>query len=547
MKYTTNARFVLGKTAVIAAASVKQRRVAEKTAHMLQCVFMQKQSWRARHSWMGAACLCLAWAIFTPGTRALTINEIMYDLPGNDTGREWVEIFNEGDAAETIATGSSGWRFYDGSNHILYAQPQESNTVAAGGFAIITASTSAFLAEHPEFSGTLFSSALSLGNTSDTLRLVGMDGITVSEATYASSMGANGNGKTLDRKIDGTWGQSETDDGTPGAINSPLGSPAPAPSKTPAISPQASASLQASPTPSASASPTLSPTAITTPSPQPTPAPSPSAQLSPAPTPSSAQYPYIRINEFLPNALGADADEEWIEVYNPEHTEADMSGWMLDDADGGSPPFTIPQDTIIGSKNYAVFTRKITGIALNNDTDAVRLIAPNARTVETVLYEKPPQGASSSRTAQSAFVWSFTPTPGTENTITASQPSGSPRASASLQASPTPSADTADTKLHPEQAATSPYADTIVVKTTYAMPLRSADVQSAASGEHSSDKNEKSPSASPERFAAEIAHTARMPYGSFFSRHALALTVFAACIGAAALIRWKRKRRQNVY
>jgi len=121
----------------------------------------------------------------------------------------------------------------------------------------------------------------------------------------------------------------------------------------------------------------------------------------------------IIINEFLPNPSGKDEEEEWIEIYNDSDATADISGWQLDDAASGSKPFTFPKNTLIAPKSYIVLSRQITGIALNNDKDSVRLLLPEGVVFQEINYENPPQGKSSAKTEE-GFVWSE-PTPGTPN------------------------------------------------------------------------------------------------------------------------------------
>jgi hypothetical protein len=67
----------------------------------------------------------------------------------------------------------------------------------------------------------------------------------------------------------------------------------------------------------------------------------------------------------------------------------------------------------MASKNYLVFSRQITGIALNNDKDSVRLLLPEGIVFQEVNYENPKQGQSSARTDE-GFVWNI-PTPGIAN------------------------------------------------------------------------------------------------------------------------------------
>ena len=87
----------------------------------------------------------------------------------------------------------------------------------------------------------------------------------------------------------------------------------------------------------------------------------------------------------------------------------------MDDIASGSKPFIFPENTLIAPKSYIVFSRQITGIALNNDKDSVRLLLPEGMVFQEINYEKPKQGQSSARTDE-GFVWSV-PTPGMANIV----------------------------------------------------------------------------------------------------------------------------------
>ncbi len=127
----------------------------------------------------------------------IKITEIMYDLEGSDTDREWIEIKNVG-PSEVIL---SGWKVYDGSNHILNEPPtnggQGSLTLATGGFAVIAQNALVFLSDHPSFSGTVIDSVLSLTNTADTVRILDASNQIMDEVAYTSELGANGDGNSL--------------------------------------------------------------------------------------------------------------------------------------------------------------------------------------------------------------------------------------------------------------------------------------------------------------------------------------------------------------
>jgi len=67
--------------------------------------------------------------------------------------------------------------------------------------------------------------------------------------------------------------------------------------------------------------------------------------------------------------------------------------------------------------SFLVFSRPTTKIALNNDSDKVRIIFPDGKVKEEVAYEKAPEGQSSIKTTN-GWSWTLTPTPGSANILT---------------------------------------------------------------------------------------------------------------------------------
>lgn len=128
-----------------------------------------------------------------------TITEIMYDLPGIDTGREWIEVQNT--ATTEIAFGQ--WKLFESNiNHGLNLF-QGNATTSPGGFAIFADDPGKFLSDNPQYNGSLFSSSFSLLNTGETLGLK-FDNTIVHQTTYNTSLGGAGDGNSL-QVVGGIW------------------------------------------------------------------------------------------------------------------------------------------------------------------------------------------------------------------------------------------------------------------------------------------------------------------------------------------------------
>lgn len=125
------------------------------------------------------------------------------------------------------------------------------------------------------------------------------------------------------------------------------------------------------------------------------------------------------LSEFLPNPQEGN---EWVEIFNPTSSAAlDISGYKIDDIEGGSSPFTIPQGTTIGPQNYLYFSFSS---RLNNDGDSVRLIDTSGKVLEEYSYGQSSKGISFAKDTQGAWQETTTPTPGAANIITKPQVEG---------------------------------------------------------------------------------------------------------------------------
>lgn len=140
------------------------------------------------------------------------ITEVMYDLEGTDTNREWIEVKNTGGESSDL----SKWFFFsDNSKHAL--TPQGASNVPVGGYAIITQNITNFQADWPNYGGLIFDSSWTGFNneSGETISLKDSNLIEVSIISFDSSMGGAGDGNSL-QKIGSSWSGASP---TPGSEN----------------------------------------------------------------------------------------------------------------------------------------------------------------------------------------------------------------------------------------------------------------------------------------------------------------------------------------
>jgi len=113
----------------------------------------------------------------------------------------------------------------------------------------------------------------------------------------------------------------------------------------------------------------------------------------------SAQAAGLTINEVLVNPPGADADQEWIEIYNGSDADIDVGGWTIQwgtsaytnetllDAGSLAPGavWLIGGSAVPGTNQVASFNFGNAG----SSADAIRLMDPESVVADTLVYGSP--------------------------------------------------------------------------------------------------------------------------------------------------------------
>lgn len=296
--------------------------------------------------WVIWGFLLLSCSLLTAAS--LDINEIMYNPSGDDNNREFVEIYS------TESLNFTGYIIGDLNSddtlELLSYVPGEFSLIVEEGFNYSGIGASVYSA------GAAIGN--NLGNDGDTVSFYYPNGTLIDSVAYDSSL-ANNNSKTVERRSDGSWGESLVDGGTPGRENSIWGL--------------------------------------------------------------SAEYSVLEITEVLPSPFSADdatkPGGEWVELYNSGDRGIDLLSLQLKDEHDDNELFIADSNTfggtIICAGCYKVVYRDgDSGFALNNDFDQVRLLVGD-ELVDQMSYTSSTEGMSISKVQDNWF--HTAPTPGEEN------------------------------------------------------------------------------------------------------------------------------------
>ncbi|MEW6715954.1 MAG: lamin tail domain-containing protein [Chloroflexota bacterium] len=309
------------------------------------------------------------------------INEIAWSGTAASANDEWIELFNP--SAETINLNNWILRSLDGSPTIGLQ-----GLLLPGGFFLLERTDDTTVSDIP--ADMIYTGALS--NSGEILQLIDPNGniIDTVNATggswYAGDIPNNATMERVGAQPDAptAWGTNNglhTNGldangnplrGTPKQMNSVL---------FPAASPTATDTF----TPSLpTATSTSTPTPISTSTPTPT--------STSSPTPETATPFSVLINEVAWSGTHASANDEWIELFNPNALPVDLNGWTLLSNDG-SPSIAL-QGTILAGSFYLLERTDDTTVSdipadliytgsLSNSGEALHLLDPQGNVIDT--------------------------------------------------------------------------------------------------------------------------------------------------------------------
>lgn len=147
-------------------------------------------------------------------------------------------------------------------------------------------------------------------------------------------------------------------------------------------------------------------------------------------------YPRLEISELLidPDKPATDAEDEFVELYNPNAEAVDLEGYMIQTGSKYSYKFTLPNISL-GAKKYLALYALDTGLVLSNSGGGARLLTPAG----APMYEVPAYTKAKPDTAwaniSGLWQWTAKPTPNAANLSAAT--AGAARSSTSASSANT--------------------------------------------------------------------------------------------------------------
>lgn len=143
------------------------------------------------------------------------------------------------------------------------------------------------------------------------------------------------------------------------------------------------------------------------------------------------------INELLPNPAEpqSDSEDEFVELYNPNESAFDLSGYKLQTGMTTLRNYTFPAGTNLPPKSFVALSSADTNLSLSNSGSQVKLLDPQGNVInQTESYGKADDGQAWAL-GDGKWYWTSSPTPAQANTISAPNSSKKSAASSSKKLS----------------------------------------------------------------------------------------------------------------
>jgi len=125
------------------------------------------------------------------------------------------------------------------------------------------------------------------------------------------------------------------------------------------------------------------------------------------------------VTELLPNpnGTGNDDTDEFIELYNSNSKEFDLSGFSLQTGTTSTHNYVFPVGTKIAANSFKAFYSAETGLSLSNSGSQAKLLDPFGSSIAISNVYGTAKDGQSWAVAKGKWYWTLSPTPGQANIV----------------------------------------------------------------------------------------------------------------------------------
>lgn len=163
----------------------------------------------------------------------------------------------------------------------------------------------------------------------------------------------------------------------------------------------------------------------------------------------------ILLNELFidPDSPLTDANDEWVELYNPSDSTIDISGYTLYTGTNYTYHYTFLAGSSIAPHGYLSVTSGNTPIALANGGGAAKIVSPNGEVFDQITYDSAKPGQAWAKDVTGIWQWTTTPSQDSQNVITVAAADPIKAAVASMAAAKKPKTAAVTSTARPKAAA----------------------------------------------------------------------------------------------
>ncbi len=130
----------------------------------------------------------------------------------------------------------------------------------------------------------------------------------------------------------------------------------------------------------------------------------------------------LRLSELLANPNGSDEGSEFVELFNPNNSDVDLTFYRLTVGSDNVKTYSFPAGANIVAGGYAVFTNADMSFTLINSGSAVGISSVDNQSIDSAVHYLDPQDGMAWALIDGTWQYTNQPTPGSQNLVSIIDP-----------------------------------------------------------------------------------------------------------------------------